>query len=383
MEKLIVKTGIDVIENYSHLFEGKRLGLVSCPTGVNKSLRSTIDILNEKFNLTALYSPEHGIRGNLQAGAAVDTYIDESTGITVYSLYGKNKKPSPEILKDIDVLVLDLQDIGSRYYTFLYTMSYCMESCAENNKTLVVLDRPNVIGGEAVEGNILDVKYKSFVGMYPIPSRYGLTIGEMAKFMNKEFNINCNLEVVKLESWKREAYFDDTDLLWINPSPNIPTVNTAVLYNGTCLFEGTNISEGRGTTRPFETIGAPWLDAYKLADVMNSKGLKGVLFTPTYFEPTFSKHKGELCKGVQIHIMDKRKVRAIEVGIHLLYEVMDMDREKFQWLPPFKEGLNYFIDSLSGTDEVRCRKFEAEEFIEKWRKESEGFKKLKESYHMY
>jgi uncharacterized protein YbbC (DUF1343 family) len=383
MEKLIVKAGIDVIENYSHLFKGKRLGLVSCPTGVNKNLRSTIDILNEKFNLTALYSPEHGIRGNLQAGAAVDTYIDESTGITVYSLYGKNKKPSPEILKDIDVLILDLQDIGSRYYTFLYTMSYCMESCAENNKTLIVLDRPNVIGGEAVEGNILDVKYKSFVGMYPIPSRYGLTIGEMAKFMNKEFNINCNLEVVKLEGWKREAYFDDTDLLWINPSPNIPTVNIAVLYNGTCLFEGTNISEGRGTTRPFETIGAPWLDAYKLADVMNSKGLEGVLFRPTYFEPTFSKHKGELCKGVQLHITDKRKVRAIEVGIQLLYEVMDMDREKFQWLPPFKEGLNYFIDSLSGTDEVRCRKFEAEDFIEKWRKESERFKRLKEKYHMY
>lgn len=383
MEKLIVKTGIDVIENYSHLFESKRLGLVSCPTGVNKNLKSTIDILNERFNLTALYSPEHGIRGNLQAGAAVDTYIDESTGITVYSLYGKNKKPSPEILKDIDVLVLDLQDIGSRYYTFLYTMSYCMESCAENNKSLVVLDRPNVIGGEVVEGNILDVKYKSFVGMYPIPTRYGLTIGEMAKFMNKEFNINCNLEVVKLEDWKREAYFDDTDLLWINPSPNIPTVNTAVLYNGTCLFEGTNISEGRGTTRPFETIGAPWLDAYKLADIMNSKGLDGVLFRPAYFEPTFSKHKGELCKGVQIHVTDKRKVKAIEVGIHLLYEVMDMDREKFQWLPPFKEGLNYFIDSLIGTDEVRLRKFEADEFIEKWKKESEEFKRLKESYHMY
>lgn len=383
MEKLIVKNGIDVIEKYSHLFKGKRLGLVSCPTGVNKSLRSTIDILNENFNLTALYSPEHGIRGNLQAGATVDTYIDEATGITVYSLYGKNKKPSPEILKDIDVLVLDLQDVGSRYYTYLYTMAYCMESCAENHKSFIVLDRPNVIGGKFVEGNILDVEFKSFVGMYPIPSRYGLTIGELAIFMNKEFNINCNLEVVKLEGWNREAYYDDTDLLWVNPSPNIPTVNTAVLYNGTCLFEGTNISEGRGTTRPFETIGAPWLDAYKLSDIMNSKGLEGVLFRPMYFEPTFSKHKGELCRGVQIHITDKRKVKAIEVGIHLLYEVMDMDRVKFQWLPPFKEGSHHFIDFLSGSDEVRNRKYEAEGFIEKWRKESEEFKKLKENYHMY
>lgn len=383
MEKLIVKNGIDVIEKYSHLFKGKRLGLVSCPTGVNKSLRSTIDILNENFNITALYSPEHGIRGNLQAGASVDTYIDEATGITVFSLYGKNKKPSPEILKDIDVLVLDLQDVGSRYYTFLYTMAYCMESCAENHKSFVVLDRPNVIGGKCVEGNILDVEFKSFVGMYPIPSRYGLTIGELAIFMNKEFNINCDLEVVKLEGWNREAYYDDTDLLWVNPSPNIPTVNTAVLYNGTCLFEGTNISEGRGTTRPFETIGAPWLDAYKLSDIMNSKGLGGVLFRPMYFEPTFSKHKGELCRGVQIHITDKKKVKAIEVGIHLLYEVMDMDREKFQWLPPFKEGSHHFIDFLSGSDEVRNRRYEAEDFIEKWRKESEEFKKLKENYHIY
>lgn len=383
MEKLNVKTGIDVVDKYAHLLEGKRLGLVSAPTGVNKNLVSTIDVLNERFNLTALYSPEHGIRGNLQAGAAVDTYIDESTGITVYSLYGNNKKPSPEILKDIDVLVIDLQDIGSRYYTFLYTMSYCMESCAENNKTLVVLDRPNVIGGETVEGNILDTKFKSFVGMYPIPPRFGLTIGEMAMLMNKEFNINCNLEVIKMEDWSREAFYDDTDLLWINPSPNIPSVNAAVLYNGTCLFEGTNISEGRGTTRPFEMIGAPWLDAYKLADIMNNKGLEGVIFRPVYFEPTFSKHKGELCRGVQVHVTDKRKVKAVEVGIKLLYEVMDMDKERFEWLPPFKEGSHYFIDLLSGTDEVRSRRYEADGFVEKWRKQSNDFIKIKEQYHLY
>jgi len=383
MEKLNVKNGIDVIEKYSHIFQGKRLGLISAPTGVDKNLKSTIDILNEKFDLRALYSPEHGIRGNLQAGAVVDTYIDESTGITVYSLYGKNKKPSPEILKDIDVLILDIQDIGSRYYTYLYTMSYCMESCAENGKTFVVLDRPNVVGGEVVEGNILDMNFKSFVGMKPITPRYGLTIGEMALLMNKEFNINCNLEVVKLEGWKREAYFDDTDLIWINPSPNIPSINAAVLYSGTCLFEGTNISEGRGTTRPFEIIGAPWLDAYKLADIMNGKNFPGVKFRPVYFEPTFSKHKGELCRGVQIHITDKRAVRAVEIGIHLLYEIMDMDREKFQWIAPFKEGAHYFIDLLAGTDEVRLRKQEAAEFVEKWEKESREFKKIKEKYHLY
>lgn len=383
MERLIVKTGIDCIEKYSYLFEGKRLGLVSCPTGVDKNLKSTIDILNEKFNLTALYSPEHGIRGNLQAGASVGSYVDESTGITVYSLYGENKKPSGEMLKDIDVLVIDLQDVGSRYYTFIYTMSYCLESCAENNKTAVVLDRPNVIGGESVEGNILNTNFSSFIGRYPIPQRYGLTIGELAQFMNKEFNINCSLRIAKLEGWKREAYFDDTDLLWINPSPNIPCTDAAVLYNGTCLFEGTNISEGRGTTRPFEMIGAPWIDANKLADKMNEKKLKGVIFRPVYFEPSFSKHKGELCKGVQIHVADKRKVKPVELGIHLLYEIMDMDREKFRWLPPFKGSPNCSIDLLSGTDEVRLRKFEAEEFIQKWEKECESFKKVKEKYHIY
>lgn len=383
MEKLKVKNGIDVIEKYSHVFEGKKLGLISAPTGVDKNLKSTIDILNEKFDLRALYSPEHGIRGNLQAGAAVDTYIDESTGITVYSLYGKNKKPSAEILKDIDVLIFDIQDIGSRYYTFIYTMSYCMESCAENDKTFVVLDRPNVIGGEAVEGNILNMNFKSFVGMKPITPRYGLTIGEMAMLMNKEFNINCRLEVVRLEGWRRDAYFDDTDLLWINPSPNIASVDAAVLYNGTCLFEGTNISEGRGTTKPFEMIGAPWLDAYKLADIMNNKNFFGVKFRPVYFEPAFSKHKGELCRGVQVHVIHKRAVRPVEIGIHLLYEIMDMDREKFQWLAPFKEGAHHFIDFLAGTDEVRLRKFEAAEFAEKWKKESNEFKKIKEKYHLY
>jgi uncharacterized protein YbbC (DUF1343 family) len=383
MKKLIVKNGIDVIENYSHIFEGKRLGLITGPTGLDKKLRSTIDILNEKFNLAALYSPEHGIRGNLQAGAAVDTYVDERTGITVYSLYGKNKKPTPEILEPIDVLIIDIQDIGSRYYTYIYTMAYCMQSCAENNKTFVVLDRVNMLGGEVVEGNLLNTEFKSFVGMYPITPRYGLTMGEIAMLMNIEYDINCNLEIVKLEGWKREAYFDDTDLLWVNPTPNIPSLETAVIYNGTCLFEGTNISEGRGTTRPFETIGAPWLDAYKLADILNSKGLEGVIFRPVYFEPTFSKHKGEMCKGVQVHITDKKKVKAVEVGINLLYEVMDMDREKFQWLAPFKEGAYYFIDFLSGTDEVRQRKFEAEAFIENWKKESEEFKGLKEKYHIY
>lgn len=383
MRSAVVKNGIDVIDKYGKIFRGERLGLITGPTGLDRNFKSTIDILNNNFELKALYSPEHGIRGDLQAGASVDTYTDDRTGITVYSLYGKNKKPSPEMLKDIDVLVMDVQDIGSRYYTYLYTMAYGMESCRENGKTFVVLDRVNPIGGEDVEGNILDTKFKSFVGLYPITPRYGLTIGELAYLINDEFDIRCNLEVVRAEGWKRDMYFDDTGLLWVNPTPNIPSLDAAILYSGTCLFEGTNISEGRGTTKPFEIIGAPWLDPYRLSNIMNNKGFDGVVFRPVYFEPTFSKHKGELCKGVQVHITDKRSVKPLEIGIHLLYEIMDMDENKFEWLPPFKEGGHYFIDHLAGTDEIRLRRYEASGFVSKWAEESEKFKRIKNKYHIY
>ncbi len=382
-EKACVKNGIDCIDKYDHLFEGKRLGLITGPTGLNRQLESTIDILKDRYNLKALYSPEHGVRGNLQAGVHVDTYVDEKTGVPVFSLYGDHRKPSPEMLKDIDVLVMDIQDIGSRYYTYLYTMSYCMEACAENKKTFVLMDRINPIGGIEVEGNVLDPEYSSFVGMYPITNRYGLTAGELAMLFNKEFGIGCDLAVVRLEGWKRDMYQKDTDLLWVSPSPNIPTMDTAVLYNGTCLFEGTNISEGRGTTKPFEMIGAPWLDPYKLADKMNSKSLPGVLFRPVYFEPTFSKHKGQQCKGVQIHVTDYKAVKPVEVGIKLLYEIMDQSPDNFEWLPPSTEKGRYFIDLLAGCEDVRLRRYEADELLYRWKAESLRFKNCKEQYHLY
>ncbi len=382
-EKFQIVNGIDRIDRYSHLFERKRLGLITGPTGLNKQLKSTVDLFSERYDLKALYSPEHGVRGNLQAGAHVDTYVDEGTGITVYSLYGDHRKPVPEMLKDIDVLVMDIQDIGSRYYTYLYTMSYCMEACAQNDKRFVYLDRINPIGGVEVEGGILDAKYASFVGMYPIPPRYGLTAGELAMFFNREFDIGCELEVVKAEGWTRDMYFKDTDLLWVNPSPNMTSMDTAILYNGTCLFEGTNISEGRGTTRPFEMIGAPWLDPYRLADRMNSLSLAGVLFRPVFFEPAFSKHKGQLCRGVQVHITDYRAVRPLEIGIRLLYAIMDADPGQFEWIPPHRENGRCFIDLLAGGEDVRLRRYEADGLLEKWRGESLRFKARKERYHLY
>ncbi|WP_434564649.1 DUF1343 domain-containing protein [Thermoanaerobacterium thermosaccharolyticum] len=379
----MVKCGIDVIEAYSNIFENKKIGLITSPTGVDRNLRSTIDILNERFNLKALYSPEHGIRGDFQAGEKVGDYTDKLTGIKVFSLYGENKKPTKEMLQDIDIMAIDIQDVGSRYYTYLYTMAYAMEACKEYNKTFVVLDRPNPIGGNKVEGNILDTDFSSFVGLYPITQRYGLTIGELSILINKEFNIGCDLQVVKLEGWKRDMYYSETELAWVNPSPNMPTPNTAVLYNGTCLFEGTNVSEGRGTTKPFEMIGAPWIDGYKLSDKMNDMALDGVIFRPVYFVPTFSKYKNELCSGIQIHITNKKSVNAIEVGIKLLYEIIKMSGNNFEWLPPFKKGQKYFIDHLAGTDELRLMKYPADELIRKWEKSSAEFTKIKEKYHIY
>lgn len=384
MTKARTLNGVDNIDKYSYLFKGKKLGLVTAPTGVNKKLQSTIDVLKDKFDLRCLYSPEHGIRGNLQAGSTVDTYIDHKTGITVYSLYGENKKPSKDIIDNIDALVFDIQDIGSRYYTYIYTMAYCMEACAENHKEFIILDRINVLGGDIVEGNILNPKNSSFVGLYPIPVRYGLTCGELALYMNKEFNINCDLKIVKIEGWDRKIYSDDTDVIWINPSPNIPSVETALIYNGTCLFEGTNLSEGRGTTKPFEYIGAPWLKGEKLCEYMNSiEEVSGAAFRPVYFQPTFSKYQGELCEGVQIHIKNKKKYKAVDAAVYMLHYIANNYNEEFKWITSEDFGGKYFIDLLSGTGEIRTRKYNPKVLLEKWNKESLEFKNKKEKYHLY
>nr|PZN10146.1 MAG: DUF1343 domain-containing protein [Caldicoprobacter oshimai] len=378
-----VKCGIDVLKEQANKIEGLKIGLITNYTAVDVNLRSTIDILNEVGKLRCLFSPEHGVRGDLQAGVHVLDYVDERTGIKVYSLYGQTKKPTAEMLKDVDVLIFDIQDVGVRYYTYLYTMAYAMEAASELDKKFMVLDRPNPIGGLQVEGNVLDTRFSSFVGMYPIPIRYGLTIGELALLINEEFGIGCDVEVIAMEGWKRDMYYDETGLLWINPSPNIPSLDAAVLYSGTCLFEGTNISEGRGTTRPFEIIGAPWLDPYKLADEMNEKGLSGVIFRPVHFVPYFSKHKNELCKGVQIHVTDRKRVNAVEVGIRLLYTIVKMSGENFKWVAPSGDSRHYFIDYLAGTDELRLMKYEENELVEKWKNQSEEFKMTKEKYHIY
>ena len=378
-----IKLGIDRIGEYHHIFKDKKVGLVTNPTGVDGRLVSAIDILFEKTNLTALYSPEHGVRGDIQAGEKVEDYIDESTGIKVFTLYGKNKKPTKEVLDAVDILVIDIQDVGSRLYTYLYTMAYCMQSAKEYGKEIVVLDRPNPLGGEVVEGNLVKQGFTSFIGLYPIPYRYGLTIGELANFFNDEFEINCDLTVIPMEGWTRDMHYEDTGLEWILPSPNMPTVDTAFAYNATCIFEGTNISEGRGTTKPFEFVGAPWLDAEKLTKTMNGKGLSGVAFRPAYFTPTFSKHTEELCKGVQLHILDRESFNATETSLHLLSAIKGQNPGKFEYTEPYTESGKHMMDYNTGSDYIRTNNFNPVETYKQWQEEADTFKEQKQAYHIY
>jgi len=379
----MIRNGIDCIGQNAHLFKGKRLGLITAPTGLNHDFVSTIQILHENFHLTALFSPEHGVRGDQAAGAYVDTYLDPMTNVTVYSLYRKDsKRLSKEMLDEVDMVVYDIQDVGARYYTFIYTMLYALEDCAKAGKAFVVLDRVDPLDGVTVEGNLLKREYQSFVGNYPLCVRYGLTAGEVATMANDQMNWNCNLHVVRCDGWERKMQFRDTGRTWIMPSLGIPRFDTALLYPGTCIFEGTNISEGRGTTLPFEMVGAPFIDAQKLADEMNGKKLPGVVFRPVYFKPTFSKFQGEQCGGVQLHVLDNRAIQPLETGITLMYAIK-MNYEQFTFLPPVRENARPFIDLLCGDRLYREEKVDVQALLEQFREESREFADMKKQYHLY
>lgn len=380
----MVYNGIDCIDNYEDWFKNRRIGLITSPSGVNRKLESSISILHRKFGLSALYSPEHGVRGDAEAGAIVDTYTDPYIHVPVYSLYRKDSKRfTAEMLEGVDTVVFDTQDVGTRYYTFIYTMLYAMEDCAKYGKEFIVLDRVNPLGGTVVEGNVLQDGYRSFVGGYSLCMRYGLTIGEFAMMANAEAGGLCDLKIVRCEGWKRDMLFEETGLLWVMPSMGITSPVTALLYPGMCLFEGTNLSEGRGTTRPFEIFGAPFIDAQSLADTMNAKNMPGIIFRPVHFKPYVSKFAGELCHGLQVHVTDPKQVRAVEVGIHLLYELHRSYPEKLEFLPPFKEGGRPFIDLLAGNDKLRGFPLRQEELLEGYVQEAAAFVRRKEQYHLY
>lgn len=373
-----VMLGIDNIDENMELFDNKQVGLITNATGVDSNFESTIDVLNEKVNLTTLFAPEHGIRGAAAAGDNVENEVDEKTGLPVYSLYGDTKKPTPQMLENVDVLVYDIQDVGARFYTYISTMKYAMEAAAENGKTFVVLDRPNPISGDIVQGCVLDEAYEGYVGVTEIPQRYGLTSGELAMFINQEDGIHCDLHVIKMKNWDRSMYYDETGLqTWIMPSPNIPTVDTALLYSGTCLFEGTNVSEGRGTTKPFEIIGAPWINANELAEQMNALHLPGVFFRPTTFTPTTSKFKDESCNGVEIQVLDRASFDSVKTGVSLLYTIRDLYPNDFAYLE------NHYIDDLTGGDYIRTGEFSPDELYDKFDRSSLAFQEKSKQYYLY
>ncbi|MDF2634137.1 MAG: hypothetical protein K0R78_1011 [Pelosinus sp.] len=376
-----VRLGIDRIDAYTQIFEGKRVGLITNSTGMNSNFQSSVDVLHKKTNLVALFSPEHGIRGAVKAGDAVNTSIDVKTQLPIYSLYGATKKPTAEMLADIDVLAFDIQDVGARSYTYIYTMAYAMQACKELGKTMVIFDRPNPIGGTQVEGNLIKPGFESFIGMYPIPIRHGMTVGELAKLFNSEFSIGCDLVVIEMTGWKRDMHFDETHLPWVMTSPNIPTPNTALVYPGTGIFGGTTISEGVGTTRPFEFVGAPWLDAYELAEKMTALQLPGVIFRPAYFTPNFGLYQNEACAGVQLHVVDKKNFLAVKTGISLLYTIQEMSGEKFSFKRNGKNESS--IDLVTGDDSVRKGTYSLNELYLLWEKEASQFKTMSKKYYLY
>ena len=381
-----VRPGLDVLlAERLDLVKGKRVGLITNPTGVRADLTSGIDALHAQagVKLAALFGPEHGVRGQAQAGEAVQSGTDPRTGVPAYSLYGNVRQPTAEMLRGIDLLLFDIQDVGTRVYTYIWTMALAMQAAARHGVPFVVLDRPNPIAGLAVEGPVLDRRFESFVGLYPIPVRHGMTAGELARLFNTEYGIGADLTVVSAQGWRRELWFDQTGLPWIMPSPNMPTLETATVYPGTCFVEGTNLSEGRGTTRPFELIGAPWIDPYALADDLNARGLPGVRFRPVYFAPTFSKHAGQTCGGVQLHVIDRQGFHPVATGVHLLDATRRRWPDRFQWQ---QSGGSFSIDRLAGTDALRLaldRGMPPGQIIASWEEGVRGFLQLRQKYLFY
>jgi uncharacterized protein YbbC (DUF1343 family) len=370
-----VKLGVEVLfEKHLDLLRAKNVGLITNPTGLDSKLDSIIETFraHPEVKLVALYGPEHGVRGNAQAGEYVPFYFDEQFQLPVFSLYGQSHKPPADMLTNIDeymrtfdtqhtgkkletnmmqsvdVMVFDLQDVGARIYTYIATMAYAMQACADSGIPFIVLDRPNPINGRAMEGPILEYpKYSSFIGLYPIPLRHGMTAGELAQLFNAKFlTKKCNLTVVPMENWTRDEWFDETSLPWVLPSPNLPTLESATVYPGQVLLEGTNLSEGRGTTKPFEFFGAPWIDGYVLAKKLNELNLPGVKFREVWFTPTFSKFSGQNCGGCQMHITDRNAFQPIATTLTILSVVKSTYGDKLEF------HASYF-DKVIGNSNVR------------------------------
>lgn len=389
---MAVATGLEnFLRNHLEVVRGKRVGVLCHPASVNSRLQHIVDLFLDQagINLTAILGPQHGFRGETQDNMIEwEGYTDQRSKLPVYSLYGEFRQPTGEMLQEVDVLICDLQDVGARYYTFVYTMALAMEACRQNDREFIVLDRPNPIGGLQIEGPVLDPSYRSFVGLYPLPVRHGMTIGELALFFNHECSIDCKLDVIPMEGWKRGQYFDETGLLWVPPSPNMPSLNSALVYPGGCLLEGTNVSEGRGSTLPFEISGAPWIEPAELVSRLERVELPGVLFRPLYFTPTFHKWKDEVIGGIQVHVTDRELFQPFLTGLALIQSYCELGPGEFQWkAPPYEYEYQLLpFDILCGTNRIRQMIEDGmplPEIEASWQKDLAEFLKSREKYLLY
>jgi uncharacterized protein YbbC (DUF1343 family) len=375
----------------SNALAGRRVAVVCNPASIDHEFVHVADRLSAlpDVTLAAIFGPQHGFRSDLQENMIESGHArDARRRVPVYSLYSETRVPTREMLQDVDVLVVDLQDVGTRIYTYIYTMAYCLTAAARDGVEVVVCDRPNPIGGTQVEGPMLLAGYESFVGLYPIPMRHGMTIGELARLFNEHFGIGAKLDVMAMEGWRREMYHDTAGAPWVMPSPNMPTLDTAIVYPGTVLFEGTNVSEGRGTTRPFELIGAPWVADERFADALNARRLAGVHFRPTVFEPTFHKHAKTSCGGVQVHVTDRTRFEPVLAGVLLTEAFRAAAPDIFAWRqPPYEyEYEKLPFDILAGTSDTREQieaGVPAEAIARSWRPAVADFLRLREQFLLY
>ena len=385
-----VRLGSDVLISSGRL-GGRRVGVVCNHASIDRGFQHIVDRLAtaDGVTLAAIFGPQHGFRSDVQDNMIETPHRDDPTRrVPVYSLYSETREPTAEMMKGLDVLVIDLQDIGARIYTYIYTMANCLRACAKHGVPAIVCDRPNPINGNDVEGQTLVRGYESFVGMFPIPMRHGMTIGELARLFNESFGLGASLEVARMEGWQRHMYADETGLPWVMPSPNMPTLEAAVVYPGTVLFEGTMLSEGRGTTRPFELVGAPWIEAERFAREMNELGLPGAYFRPAVFEPTFQKHAKSACGGCQIHVTERAAFRPVLTGAALIQMFRRFNPEKFSWRqPPYEyEHDKLPIDILAGSDALRQQVdagLAPTAIADSWRTDEAAFRDLRRPFLLY
>jgi uncharacterized protein YbbC (DUF1343 family) len=392
MTRTKIKLGLErLLEENAKVLKDARVGLICNQASVDHGFRHAADILHEhpEVELRALFGPQHGIRGDVQDNMIETEHTtDPQTGLPIHSLYSETREPTKVMLEDIDVLIFDMQDVGCRIYTFAYTMANSMIAAKKYGKKVIVCDRPNPINGLDVAGNVLEPEHASFVGQFAIPTRHGMTLGELALLFNNHFEIGCDLEVVRMEGWEREHWIDETDAPWVMPSPNIPTLDSATVFPGAVHFEGTQISEGRGTTRPFELVGAPYIDPELYAAQLNALRLPGVFFRSCIFRPTFQKHAGVSCGGVQIHVVDRDVFEPVVAGLHMVKVAYDLYPEEFKWKQPPYEYVydrNPF-DVIAGTSSIR-EAIEAGSSIEalaaSWKDELYAFQKVRAAHVLY